>query len=401
MKIILGVTGCIAAYKSAVILRLLQAQDFEIFPVMTQSAQKFLTPLTLEKLSGNPVIAGLFQERSPAIEHIEVARRSDLLLVAPATANILAKFAHGIGDDFLSTLYLSTVTPTVVAPAMNVEMWRHLATQHNLELLRDRGVLVVEPGSGYLACGEVGEGRLAEPEGIVQAVVDVLKRPRALRGKRVLVTAGPTIEDIDPVRYISNRSSGKMGYAIAREAQDRGAQVQLVSGPTHLEPAEGLKVVCVRSCTEMMAAVLEGFESSDIVVMAAAVSDFAPEHTFEEKIKKAEYTEEILRLRRTTDVLEELGRRKRKGQYLVGFSAESEKIREHARIKIGQKRLDLIVANDISYDDRGFQSDRNQVVFIDSSGNEEEFSVQSKDEIARNLWEKIEGELSIRPVAVA
>jgi len=232
-------------------------------------------------------------------------------------------------------------------------------------------------------------------------VVDVLKRPRALRGKRVLVTAGPTIEDIDPVRYISNRSSGKMGYAIAREAQDRGAQVQLVSGPTQLEPAEGLKVVCVRSCTEMMAAVLEGFESSDIVVMAAAVSDFAPEHTFEEKIKKAEYTEEILRLRRTTDVLEELGRRKRKGQYLVGFSAESEKIREHARIKIAQKRLDLIVANDISYDDRGFQSDQNQVVFIDSSGNEEEFSVQSKDEIARNLWEKIEGELSIRPVAVA
>ncbi len=400
MKIILGVSGCIAAYKSAIILRLLQAQDFEVFPVMTQSAQKFLTPLTLEKLSGNSVIAGLFQERSPGIEHIEVARQSDLLLVAPATANILAKFAHGIADDFLSTLYISTVTPTVVVPAMNVEMWRHPATQHNLQLLRDRGVLVVEPGSGYLACGEVGEGRLAEPEEVVKAVVDALKRRRTLTGKRVLVTAGPTIEDIDPVRYISNRSSGKMGYAIAREAQDRGARVRLVSGPTHLEPAEGLEVVRVRSSKEMAAAVLESSENSDIVVMAAAVSDFTPECTFEEKIKKAESTQEVLKLRRTTDVLEELGRRKRKGQYLVGFSAESEKIREHARIKIGQKRLDLIVANDISHDDRGFQSDRNQVIFIDAAGNEEEFALQSKDEVARNLWEKIEGELSIRPVAV-
>ncbi len=401
MKIILGVSGCIAAYKSAIILRLLQAQNCEVFPVMTRSAQKFLTPLTLEKLSGNPVISGLFQERSPGIEHIELARRSDLLLVAPATANILARFAHGLADDFLSTLYLSTVTPTVVAPAMNVEMWRHPSTQHNLKLLRERGVLVVEPGAGYLACGEVGEGRLAEPEEVVQAVVDVLKRPRTLTGKRVLVTAGPTVEDIDPVRYLSNRSSGKMGYAIAREAQERGAQVRLISGPTHLEPAEGLEVVRVRSCKEMATAVLESSENSDIVVMAAAVSDFAPERTFEEKIKKAESEREVLKLRRTTDVLEELGRRKREGQYLVGFSAESEKIREHARVKIGRKSLDLIVANDISHDDRGFQSDRNQVVLIDSAGNEEEFPLQSKDDVARILWEKIEGELSIRPVAVA
>ena len=209
MKVILGVSGCIAAYKSAIILRQLQDQGFEIFPVMTHSAQKFLTPLTLEKLSGHRVIAGLFQERCPAIEHIEVARRSDLLLVAPATANILAKFAHGVADDFLSTLYLSTVTPTVVAPAMNVEMWRHPATQHNLQILRGLGVIVVEPEAGYLACGEIGEGRLAEPEKIVGVVSEVLKRSPTLAGRTVLVTAGPTIEDIDPVRY---RRSSRTGH---------------------------------------------------------------------------------------------------------------------------------------------------------------------------------------------
>ena len=276
MKVILGVTGCIGAYKAAAILRLLQKQEFEVLPVMTGHAQQFITPLTLEKLSGNQVVSDLFSDHTVFIEHIVLARKSDLLLVAPATANILGKFAHGIADDFLSTLYLSTATPVVIAPAMNVEMWRHPVTQENIKLLKRRGVAIIEPEVGSLACGEEGEGRLAEPEKIVQVVMDTLKPAKTLMGKRILVTAGPTIEDIDPLRFISNRSSGKMGYAIADEAQQRGATVLLVSGPTHLEAPRNVVVVPVRTTAEMAQVVFEHFPQVDVVVMAAAVADFTP-----------------------------------------------------------------------------------------------------------------------------
>jgi len=284
VKVTLGVTGCIGAYKSAVVLRLLQKEGFEVLPVMTRAAQQFITPLTLEKLSGHKVVSDLFSDHTVQIEHIALARQSDMLVVAPATANILAKFAQGIADDFLSTLYLSTTTPVIIAPAMNVEMWHHPATQENLETLRQRGTVIVEPGSGYLACGEEGEGRLAEPERILEAVLNTFTRKKSLLKKRVLITAGPTIEALDPVRFISNRSSGKMGYALAREAHLRGAQVVLISGPTHLEPPEGVKLVGVRSASEMAKAVFHHFPDSDVVVMAAAVSDFTPAGVSSEKL---------------------------------------------------------------------------------------------------------------------
>ena len=392
MRIVLGVTGCIGAYKSAIILRLLQKFGFEVFPVMTRHAQEFIAPLTLEKLSGNQVVSSLFSDHTTQIEHIALARKSDLLLVAPATANILAKFAHGIGDDFLSTLYLSTLTPVVVAPAMNVEMWRHPGTQENLRLLRGRDVVIVEPDSGYLACGEEGEGRLADPEAVAQQVLAALKREKSLLGKRVLVTAGPTIEHIDLVRFVSNRSSGKMGYAVASEAQQRGAQVMLVSGPTHLPEPQGMDLIRVRSAEEMAEAVFQHFRQAEIVVMAAAVSDFAPVETAPDKLKKRE-VDPVIRLRMTSDILRELGGRK-EDQFLVGFAAESDELYQNASRKLQEKNLDLIVANDISKADQGFQSDYNQVLFVDRKGRKEESPVLHKTEIARLLWDKVEEALS-------
>ncbi|MDA2933051.1 bifunctional phosphopantothenoylcysteine decarboxylase/phosphopantothenate--cysteine ligase CoaBC [Acidobacteria bacterium AH-259-D05] len=388
MKIILGVTGCIGAYKSAVILRLLQREGFQVLPVMTRSAQQFITPLTLEKLSGNKVVSDLFSDQTVEIEHIALARKSDLLLVAPATANIVAKFARGIADDFLSTLYLSTTTPVVIAPAMNVEMWHHTATQENLRILQERGVVIVQPGSGYLACGEEGEGRLGEPELVLEAVLNTLSREKSLLGKQVLVTAGPTIEDMDPVRFLSNRSSGKMGYAIAREAQVRGAQVVLVSGPTQLEAPEGVDRVLIRSAAEMAEAVFHHFTDSDMVVMAAAVSDFTPVTVSSEKIKK-ESLEPLIRLEKTTDILKTLRERK-KEQFLVGFAAQSGEVRENALRKLREKGLDLIVGNDISQEDTGFGSDFNQVVLIDGEGVEEEIPKLPKTDLARILWDRIE-----------
>ncbi|MEE2822602.1 MAG: bifunctional phosphopantothenoylcysteine decarboxylase/phosphopantothenate--cysteine ligase CoaBC [Acidobacteriota bacterium] len=388
MNVILGVTGCIGAYKSAVILRLLQKEGFDTFPVMTRSAQQFITPLTLEKLSGHPVVSDLFGEHTVQIQHITLARKSDLLLVAPATANILGKFARGIADDFLSTLYLSTTTPVVVAPAMNVEMWHHRATQDNVSILKERGVIFVDPESGYLACGEVGEGRLAEPELVLEAVLNTLCHKKSLRRKKVLVTAGPTVEDLDPVRFLSNRSSGKMGYAIAREAQRRGAEIVLVSGPTHLESPEGVNRILVRSAVDMSKEVLRYFGDSDIVVMAAAVSDFVPSVLASEKIKKGRM-DLVLPLDRTPDILANLKEHKTR-QFMVGFAAESDHILENAHRKLREKNLDLIVANDISHDDRGFSSDFNEAILLDASGHEEVLPKLAKSELAKILWDRIE-----------
>ncbi len=394
MTVILGVTGCIGAYKSAVILRLLQKTGLEVLPVMTRHAKEFIGPLTLEKLSGNKVISDLFNDQSTRIEHIAVARQSDLLLVAPATANILGKFAHGIGDDFLSTLYLSTVTPVVVAPAMNVEMWRHAATQENLKILRGRGVAIVEPDSGYLACGEEGEGRLAEAERIVEVVLNTLRHEKSLLGKRVLVTAGPTIEDIDPVRFISNRSSGKMGYAVACEAFSRGAQVALISGPSQLEASADINLVRIRSASEMAQAVFDRADDVDVIVMAAAVSDFAPTQASLQKIKKRD-AELVIPLKRTLDILGALGEKENR-PFLVGFAAESSELYGAARKKLQEKGLDLIVGNDISGESGGFQSDLNQVILIDREGSMEELPMLPKTGVAQILWDRIEAKLATR-----
>ncbi len=399
MKIALGVTGCIGAYKAALILRILQKEGFEIIPVMTRSATQFLGPLTLEKLSGRQVFTELFDGNSAEIEHISVAREIDLLLVAPATANTLAKFAAGIADDFLTTLYLSTTKPVVVAPAMNVEMWKHVSTQANLEVLKERGVVVIEPAFGYQACGEYGEGRLADPERICAAVCERLRLARTLASKRVLVTAGPTAEDIDPVRFITNRSSGKMGYAMAEEAVRRGAQVHLISGPTYLEPPPGVQLTRVRTASEMAEAVFDAYEATDIVIKAAAVGDFAPVSRHSRKLKKRQESWS-LELVETTDILAVLGRRKQH-QFLVGFAAESEDLRENARKKLAAKSLDLIVANDISRPDSGFVSDSNRVVLISAQGAEEELPLLTKAEVAVRVWDKIEGLCALRQMPVS
>lgn len=396
MKIVLGVTGCIGAYKSAIILRLLQRTGFEVLPVMTRHAKEFIGSVTLEKLSGNKVISDLFNDQTTRIEHIALARQSHLLLVAPATANILGKFAHGIGDDFLSTLYLSTTTPVVVAPAMNVEMWNHVATQENLKILEDRGVVIVEPDSGYLACGEEGAGRLAEPEKVVEGVLSTLENEKSLLGKRVLVTAGPTIEDIDPVRFISNRSSGKMGYSIAREAHSRGAQVVLVSGPCQLEVPVGVELVKIRSASEMARVVFERAEDVDVVVMAAAVSDYSPDRTSLQKIKKSN-AEMVISLKRTVDILGALGEKDNQ-PFLVGFAAESDDLHTESQKKLQEKKLDLIVGNNISVENGGFQSDLNQVIVIDRQGSVEELPLLSKVKVARILWDRIEDKLDTRKV---
>ena len=396
MRIILGVTGCIAAYKAAEVLRALQRRGHEIFPVMTTGARHFLPPLTLEKLSGNPVTSELFgQDASTDIEHIALARNSDLLLVAPATANCLAKCAVGIADDFLSTLFVSTSTPVVLAPAMNVEMWRHPATQHNLQVLRRRGVAIVEPEAGYLACGETGEGRLAPTEDIVAAAQDALSSETALKGTRVLITAGPTIEDIDPVRYLTSRSSGKMGYALAQEAQSRGARVTLVSGPTHLEPPAGVEVAPVRSAADMRRAVLAQAGQQDVIVMAAAVSDFTPSRPARHKLKKGSDSLELT-LETTTDILLELGKCKKENQFLVGFAAETGSLVDNARFKLKSKNLDLIVANDVSGPDIGFASDSNQVSILDPQGGLRTSDRLPKVAIAALIWDEIEKRLPQR-----
>ncbi len=389
MRIVLGVTGCIAAYKAAIVVRLLRDSGADVFPVMTQSARHFLGELTLEKLSGHRVISGLFEDRSAEIEHIRLARKSDLLVVAPATANVLAKFANGIADDFLTTLYISTTTPVVVAPAMNVEMWHHPATRTNLSLLRERGVAIIEPESGYLACGEVGEGRLAQAETIVAQILDRLRFSDDMQGLEVLVTAGPTVEDIDPVRFLSNRSSGRMGYALAEEAQRRGAGVTLISGPTQLPPAQ-TPTVHVRSARQMEAAVLERFEAADITVMAAAVSDFTPARPADHKISKQE-SSDTLQLERTADILHSLGRRKKDVQVLVGFAAETQRVLESGLEKLKRKRLDLIFVNDVSREDRGFASSRNQVLCLDRLGHQTQSDLLTKPEIARFVWDRILG----------
>jgi len=368
MKVALGVTGGIAAYKAAEIVRLLQDRGIRVQVIMTRAAQEFVRPLTFAALSGEKVITSMFTQGEEqaanidsAIEHIAVAQSIDALLVAPATADVLAHFAQGIASDFLTTLYLATTAPVVVAPAMNVNMWNHAATQANLDVLRQRGVKIVEPGSGYLACGMVGSGRLAENEGIVAAVLEALGASQDLAGETVLITAGPTREKIDPARYLTNRSSGRMGYAIAEAALRRGARVLLVSGPTALTPPGAAEVTRVESAEQMRDAVLNLLPQASIVIKSAAVSDYRTKTTSAQKIKrKGPIT---LELEPTADILKEISARKQ-SQIVVGFAAETENVLENARQKLASKHLDAIVVNDVSREGVGFDSDRNEVTII-------------------------------------
>jgi phosphopantothenoylcysteine decarboxylase / phosphopantothenate---cysteine ligase len=368
MKIALGITGGIAAYKAAEIVRLVQDRGIRVQVVMTRAAQEFVRPLTFAALSGEKVITGMFaagEEHEPnldsAIEHIAVAQSIDALLVVPATADVLAHFAQGIASDFLTTLYLATTAPVIVAPAMNVNMWNHPATQANLEILRKRGVLIVEPGSGYLACGMTGPGRLAENDAIVSALLEVLGSAQDLAGETVLITAGPTREKIDPVRYLTNRSSGRMGYALAEAAFRRGARVLLVSGPTALTPPPSAELTRVESTEQMRDAVLNLLPQATIVVKTAAVCDYRPKSAAGQKMKrKGPMT---LELEPTADILKDISLKKGT-QILVGFAAETENVLENARQKLVSKNLDAIVVNDVSREGVGFDTDRNAVTFI-------------------------------------
>jgi len=371
MKIALGVTGGIAAYKAAEIVRLLQDRGVRVQVVMTRSAQEFVRPLTFAALSGEKVITGMFtpgeQQHEPepnidsAIEHIAVAQSIDALLVAPATADALAHFAQGIATDFLTTLYLATTAPVVVAPAMNVNMWNHEATQANLQILRQRGVKIVEPGAGYLACGMTGAGRLAENETIVAAVMEALGASQDFNGETVLITAGPTREKIDPVRYLTNRSSGRMGYALAEAALRRGARVLLISGPTSLTTPGAAEVTRVESTEDMRGAVLRLLPQASVVIKTAAVSDYRPKAEASQKMKRKGVM--TLELEATPDILQEISLKK-SSQIVVGFAAETENVLENARQKLVAKNLDAIVVNDVSREGVGFDSDRNAVTII-------------------------------------
>jgi phosphopantothenoylcysteine decarboxylase/phosphopantothenate--cysteine ligase len=368
MKIALGVTGGIAAYKAAEIVRLLQDRGIRVQVVMTASAQEFIRPLTFAALSGEKVITGMFAAETDsepnidsAIEHIAVAQSIDALLVAPATADVIAKFAQGIANDFLTTLYLATNAPVVVAPAMNVNMWDHPATQQNLEILRKRGVEIVEPDSGYLACGMTGPGRLAENEAIVAATLEALGAGQDLAGETVLITAGPTREKIDPVRYLTNRSSGRMGYALADAAIRRGARVLLVTGPTALKLPSAADVTAVESANEMRDAVLKLLPEASIIIKAAAVGDYTVANPRDQKIKRTGPM--TLELSPTTDILAEIARVKT-SQIVIGFAAETQNVMENARKKLAAKSLDAIVVNDVSREGIGFDSERNAVTIL-------------------------------------
>jgi phosphopantothenoylcysteine decarboxylase/phosphopantothenate--cysteine ligase len=394
MKIALGVTGGVAAYKAAELVRRLQQEKLDVQVVMTRSAREFITPLTFAALTGKKVITEMFgaEESSTAnvesaIEHIAVAQRIDLLLIAPATADVLAKLAQGIADDFLTTLHLATKAPLVVAPAMNVNMWEHLAVQENVAKLRERGVHVVDPAEGYLACGMVGAGRLAATEDIARKVFEVLGLRKDFAGETILVTAGPTREDVDPVRFFTNRSSGKMGYAVAEAAVRRGARVILVSGPTDLPIPDAVDWFPVRSAEEMHRAVLTRAAEANVVIMAAAVADYRPAAQQTQKMKRSGERLTI-ELEPTPDILADLGRAKH-AQVLVGFAAETENVAENARGKLERKNVHMIVANDVTRKDAGFDADTNIVTLFVRGGREISLPKLSKFEVANRILDQV------------
>jgi phosphopantothenoylcysteine decarboxylase/phosphopantothenate--cysteine ligase len=394
MRVTVGVSGGIAAYKAAELVRALQRQSLEVHVVMTAAAQKFVQPLTFSSLTGFRVITGMWDEAGAqefrteqnGIDHIAEAQGASALVVAPATANVLAKFAHGIADDFLTTMYLATPAPVLVAPAMNVNMWFHAATQANLEILRERGVRVIEPGTGELACGMVGAGRMAEPEVIAAAVAGALHRRHDLAGEVVLVTAGGTREAIDPVRFLGNRSSGKMGYALADAAESRGAKVILVSGPTAIHPPARCEFVRVNSAEEMRNTVLARMNDATLVIKAAAVADYRPLVVAEQKLKRTGPM--TLELTPTEDILAEVVRRRRPGQLIIGFAAETQNRMENGRAKLVRKGADAIVVNDVSGDQTGIDADANAATFLTASTSIE-LHQMPKRELADRILDEI------------
>jgi phosphopantothenoylcysteine decarboxylase / phosphopantothenate---cysteine ligase len=386
MRILLGVGGGIAAYKAAELARLLMEQDHTVQAVMTAAAQKFVTPMTFAALTGRKTLTDLFAIDA-AIEHISVAQEHDLLAIAPATADLLANLAHGLAGDFLTTLYLAFTGPVVLAPAMNVNMWQHPATQANLETLRKRGHRIVDPASGYLACGMTGPGRLADPEAIAATIARELRRRTDLEGETVLVTAGPTEEPLDPVRYISNRSSGKMGYALAEAAAARGARVILVSGPVHLAAPREVELIQVRTAAEMRDRVMQRLPEAGIVVKAAAVADFHLSKVPDQKVKKTA-ARVSLELDPTPDILAEIGRKKG-DRLLVGFAAETQNLLPEARRKLESKNCDMVVANLVGGADMGFESDQNEVVLALRTGESIPLARAPKREIADRIFDEV------------
>jgi phosphopantothenoylcysteine decarboxylase/phosphopantothenate--cysteine ligase len=385
MKIILGVGGGIAAYKSAELARLLMQEGHTVQAVMTRAAQEFISPLTFAALTGRKTLTDLFAIES-AIEHIAVAQENELMAIAPATADLVARLAHGLADDFLTTLYLAFTGPVVLAPSMNSNMWLHAATQANLETLRRRGHRVVEPESGYLACGMTGPGRLADPAAIVEAIERESRKRKDLEGETVLITAGPTQEPLDPVRYISNRSSGKMGYALAEAAAARGARVILISGPVHLAPPRGVEVIPVRTAVEMRQKVLDNLAPAGIVVKAAAVADFHLSKVPEQKVKKTA-ARLSLELDPTPDILAELGRKKG-DRLLIGFAAETQNLHQEARRKLESKNCDMVVGNLVGGSETGFESDENEAVLALATGELISLPRAPKREIADRIFDE-------------
>jgi phosphopantothenoylcysteine decarboxylase/phosphopantothenate--cysteine ligase len=398
MLIALGVTGGVGAYKAVEVARGLQKQGHDVVAIMTASAARFVGPLTFEAITRRRVITDQFESGANAdIEHIALASSLDLLVIAPATANIIGKMAHGIADDFLSTLYTATRAPVLLAPAMNTQMFEHEAVRTNLDTLASRGVRFVDPGEGYLACGWIGKGRLAEPADIVAAAQQILRPSGPLSGRRVLVTAGPTFEDLDPVRFIGNRSSGRMGFALATEAAARGSRVTLVAGPTSMTPPAVGEIVRVRSAADMHAAVMTHAEAADVIVMAAAVADYTPVVRAPQKVAKSEGGLS-LELRRTRDILADLGARRqagREGPVLVGFAAETEDVVGRAAAKLRQKHVDFIVANDVSRDDAGFDVETNAVTIVSEDGSET-LPLLPKARVAAEILNRVEALITRR-----
>ena len=385
MKILLGVGGGIAAYKAAELARLLMQREHEVQAILTRSAEQFIRPLTFAALTGRKVLTDLF-EIEDAIEHIAVAQAHEMLVIAPATADLMAKLAHGLADDFLTTLYLAFTGPVLIAPAMNVNMWEHAATQANLEALRHRGHRIVPPDSGYLACGMTGPGRMAEAEAIVEAVEAEVRKRRDLDSETVLITAGPTQEPIDPVRYVSNRSSGKMGYALAEAAAARGARVILVSGPVNIAPPRGVETIAVKTAAEMHDRVFEHLERATIVVKAAAVADFRVANPPDQKIKKTA-ARVSLELDPTPDILAELGRRKG-DRLLIGFAAETQNLQAEARRKLESKGCDMIVANLVGGANSPFDSNHNEVTLLLANGDTTALPRLGKREVADRIFDE-------------
>jgi phosphopantothenoylcysteine decarboxylase/phosphopantothenate--cysteine ligase len=391
MNAVLGVGGGIAAYKSAELARALQERGFRVQVVMTAAAAKFVTPLTFAALTGRKVISELFATSSDestlssAVEHIAVAQENEVLVMAPATADLIARMAHGLADDFLTTLYLAFTGTVVVAPAMNTNMWTHEATRANLETLRRRGHVIIEPDDGLLACGTVGAGRMVEPARIADIVAALNSVRQDLEGETVLITAGPTQEPLDPVRFISNRSSGRMGYALAEAARKRGARVLLVSGPVHLDPPNGVELIRVETAAEMRAAVMHSLPESTIIVKAAAVADYHLTHVPQHKVKKTA-TRLALELDPTPDILAEVGQKKG-DRLLIGFAAETERLTEEARRKLQTKHCDMVVGNLVNLDGVGFESNENEVTLVLSTGEAISLPRAPKLEIANHIFD--------------